>query len=72
MSKKIFIVAPKSRKRKIEDVFKKSTYIGHPLYFENKIGLIYREELVKFYDEHVESDFDEKELNQIFEDMEVE
>jgi hypothetical protein len=38
---------------------------------ENKIGLIYREELVRFYDEHVEEDFDEAEFGNIFADMEI-
>jgi hypothetical protein len=33
--------------------------------------LIYREELIKFYDEHVEEEFDEAEFSNIFEDMEI-
>jgi DNA modification methylase len=69
ISKKLFIVAPKNRKRKIEDVFKNSTYIGHPLYFENKIGLIYKEELIRFYDEHLDMDFNEKDFSLIFEEI---
>jgi len=33
--------------------------------------LIYREELVQFYDEHVEEDFDEAEFGTVFADMEI-
>ena len=70
-TKKMFIIAPRSRKRKIEDVFKNSTYIGHPLYFENKVGLIFRESLVKFYDDHIEEEFDEKDFSNVFEDLTI-
>jgi len=62
LSKKIFIVAPSSRRRKIEDSFKKSTYIGAPLYLENKVGLIIKEEIVEFYDNHIDVDFEEYEF----------
>ncbi len=71
LSKHLFIVSPKSRRRKIEDVFKNSVYIGHPLYLENKIGLIYREELVKFYEKHIDEKFDEADFVKVFEDMEI-
>lgn len=69
ISKKAFIVAPQSRKRIIKDSFKESSYIGHPLYLENKIGLIIREELVKFYDSKIELNFDEKDFSELFIDM---
>jgi len=56
---KLFIVAPKSRKKKLSDVFKKSTYIGAPLYLENKVKLIYKEELYRFYNDNIDKDFKE-------------
>lgn len=69
VSRKAFIVAPKSRKIKIEKVFKNSMYIGHPLYLEKKIGLIYKEDLVKFYDSHMDEIFDENDLKVLFVSM---
>lgn len=65
LAKHLFIVAPKSRQRKIQSVFRHSIYIGHPLYFENKIGLIYREALIEFYDVHLNQSFDERALQAI-------
>ena len=70
-TKKMYIIAPRSRKRKIEDVFKNSTYIGFPLFLENKVGLIFRESLEKFYDEHIEEEFDEKDFTKVFENLEI-
>jgi hypothetical protein len=62
VSNKLFIVAPKSRKMIITDVFKKSTYIGAPIYIENKVKLIYKEELYRFYDDHIDKDFVENDI----------
>lgn len=64
-----YIIAPKSRTRKVTDVFKNSQYIGHPMYLENKIGLIYKEELYSFYDSHIENNFDEKEIVKLAETL---
>ncbi len=75
ISNKLFIIAPQARKRKISDVFKNSTYIGAPIYLENKVGLIYKEELYMFYDEHIDEDFNENDflkLNEILLDKKIE
>ncbi|MCS6821851.1 MAG: DNA methyltransferase [Microscillaceae bacterium] len=69
ISQKLYIVCPKSRAKKLQDVFKKSTYVGHPLYLENKVGYIYCENLVKFYDKHIEKPFKEKDLKILYEFM---
>ena len=66
ISNRLFIVAPKSRERKLVDSFKNSTYIGHPIYLENKVKFILKENLIKFYDEHIEKDFTEDDLKVLF------
>lgn len=48
----LFIVAPKSRKRKLEKIFRlDSLFFGHPLYLETKVGYMYKEELEHYYNE---------------------
>ena len=69
LSRKLFIVAPKSRERKILDCFHNSTYIGHPFYLENKVGLIYKEDFIKFYDEKLFTDIYEDDLKKLFFDF---
>jgi hypothetical protein len=62
IAKKLYIVCPKSREKKLNDVFKTSSYIGHPLYLENKVSYIFKENLVRFYDEHLDKPFTEQDL----------
>jgi len=69
LSKRLFIVAPKSRERKILDVFRTSSFIGRPAYLENKVRLIYKEDLINFYDNHLESSFNENDLRSLFIDF---
>ncbi len=66
MAKKLLIVAPQSRERKLNDVFRNSTYIGHPIYLENKVQYIFKEKLVEFYDTHLEKAFKEDDLKVLF------
>ena len=49
MSQRIVIVTPKKRGKKLDDILKKSHYIGHPLYMENKLVYLYAESLVEIY-----------------------
>ena len=64
------IVAPKSRKRKLEQVFYNSTYVGAPLYMENKVAFTFKEDLISFYEKHIGKDFDERDLKMIFSKVE--
>jgi hypothetical protein len=66
IAQKLFIVAPKSRERKLIDVFKNSTYIGHPIYLENKVQFIFKENLLSFYDSHLDKNFTENELKILY------
>jgi DNA modification methylase len=66
IAKKLVIVAPKSRKRKLEKTLRDSTYIGHPQYMENKVKFILKENLAKFYDDHIDKDFKEIDFKSIF------
>jgi len=66
IAKKLYIVCPKSREKKLNDVFKNSTYIGHPIYLENKVGYLFKENLVKFYDEHLDKNFTEQDLKMLY------
>ncbi|MBM3202974.1 hypothetical protein FJZ55_03585 [Candidatus Woesearchaeota archaeon] len=70
----LYIVAPKSRERKLATIFRKeSTFIGHPYYMENKVGLIYKEDLEKFYNKHAKEEkfFSEVELQKLAVKIEV-
>jgi hypothetical protein len=44
-SRQLTIVAPKSRRRKLHQELTSSSYIGHPLFLENKITYIFLEDL---------------------------
>jgi hypothetical protein len=66
IAKKLYIVCPKSREKKLNDVFKNSTYIGHPIYLENKVGYVFKENLVKFYDQHIDKPFTEQDLKVLY------
>jgi hypothetical protein len=48
-SKQLTIIAPKSRRSKIQQELTSSSYIGHPQYLENKISYIYYDELEKAF-----------------------
>ncbi|MBS4028403.1 MAG: hypothetical protein KGZ58_07175 [Ignavibacteriales bacterium] len=71
----LYIVAPKSRERKLATIFRKeSTFIGHPYFMENKVKLIYKEDFEEFYNERAkeEKSFSEVELQQLAVKIEVE
>ena len=71
ISRNLFIVLPRKREKTFNDRLKTSQYIGHPIYLEQKMKYIYKEDLKKFYDEHVEKSFDELDLKKIFVDIEI-
>lgn len=66
IAQKLFIVAPKSRSKKLNDVFKNSIYVGYPVHLENKVQYIFKEDLIKFYDTHIDKDFAESDLKLMF------
>lgn len=51
LAKRLVIVAPEKRKHKLHRELRESTYIGHPLYMENKVRYLYYQEVRKFYDD---------------------
>ncbi len=69
IAKKLLIVAPQSREKKLNDVFRNSTYIGHPIYLENKVQYIFKEKLIEFYDAHLEKTFSENDLKVLFQEV---
>jgi hypothetical protein len=71
IAQRLFIVTPKSREKKLNDVFKNSTYIGHPIYLENKVSFIFKENLIKFYDEHTDKSFTENDLKTLFSSVKI-
>jgi len=48
--RQLTIVAPKTRRRKIQQELTSSSYIGHPQYLENKISYIFYDELEAAFD----------------------
>jgi 16S rRNA G966 N2-methylase RsmD len=50
LARRIVIIIPRKRKKKLDDVLRSSHYIGHPLYMENKLGYLYYEDLLRIYD----------------------
>jgi len=49
IAKRIVIVTPQNRTNKLNEILKKSHYIGHPLYMENKLVYLFTESLVGIY-----------------------
>jgi len=46
----LVLVVPGSRRKKLNDVLFKSTYVGHPLYMENKLKYLFISDLVSLYE----------------------
>lgn len=67
--KRMAIIAPESRKRKMEKELKTSTYIGAPLYIERKIKYVYKEEFLKKYDNFVKRAIELKEIDRMLIDI---
>jgi DNA modification methylase len=70
----LFIIAPKSRKSKIDKIFRKdSIFCGHPYYLENKVLFMLKEDLEKYYNENAldEKGLIENEFKRIGQKMEV-
>ena len=72
LSNHLFVVLPRKRERAFNDRLKTSNSIGHPIYLDRKMKYIFKEELKKFYDEHIDKDFDEFEFKRIFSDINIE
>lgn len=49
IDKRLVIVTPLSRKRKLTQELTSSSYIGHPTYMENKVVYIFYDMLLKYY-----------------------
>ncbi len=69
IARNLFIIAPISRRRKLLDTFTTSSYIGAPMYMENKVEFIFKENLATFYDNHIDKEFNENELKVVFETL---
>lgn len=51
--RQLTIVAPKSRRRKVQQELTNSSYIGHPQYLENKINYIFYDDLITAFNKLV-------------------
>lgn len=49
IARRIVIVTPQNRANKLNEILKKSHYIGHPLYMENKLAYLFIESLIEIY-----------------------
>lgn len=47
---RLVILAPRSRRRKLNDVLAHSHFIGHPLFMENKIRYLYYDDFIGLYE----------------------
>ncbi len=45
----LVLVVPGSRRRKLNDVLFNSSYVGHPMYMENKVRYLYISDLISLY-----------------------
>lgn len=50
-NRRMVIVIPARRRRKLADVFEESVYVGKPLFFENKIRVLFPEDVDDLFDE---------------------
>lgn len=48
-NRRLTVVAPKSRRRKLYQELTTSSYVGHPLYLENKLTFLYAEDLESLF-----------------------
>ncbi len=48
-NRRMVIVIPSRRRRKLADVFENSVYVGKPLYFENKIRVMFPEDVEELF-----------------------
>lgn len=51
-TRQLTIIAPKTRRRKIQQELTSSSYIGHPQYLENKINYMFYDELEAAFDKY--------------------
>ena len=51
-TRQLTIIAPKSRRRKIQQELTSSSYIGHPQYLENKINYMFYDELEAIFNKY--------------------
>lgn len=64
--RKLTLVAPKSRRKKLLQELTSSSYIGHPLFFENKVSYLYSDELIELFGSRkIHKDFSSKDLSDI-------
>ena len=50
--RQLTIVAPKSRRRKVDQELTSSSYIGHPQYLENKINYMFYDDLITAFNKY--------------------
>jgi hypothetical protein len=50
--RQLTIVAPKSRRRKVQQELTSSSYIGHPQYIENKINYMFYDDLITAFNKY--------------------
>lgn len=55
LAKRLVVVAPERRNKKLQRELRESTYVGHPLYMENKVRYLYYQEIRKFYNDIIEA-----------------
>ena len=68
-NKRLVIIAPQSRKRKLEKELKTSSFIGAPMYIEQKLKYMYKEDFIKAYKELVKRMFELKDIDRILIDI---
>ncbi|MCX6165946.1 MAG: hypothetical protein NTU73_13970 [Ignavibacteriae bacterium] len=71
ISGNLFIVLPRKREKAFNDRLKTSQYIGTPIYLDRKMKYIFKENLKKFYDEHIDKDFDEFAFKSVFSEINI-
>jgi len=49
LAKRLVIIVPRKRAKKLNSILSDSHYIGHPLYMENKLVYLYYEDLLRLY-----------------------
>ena len=67
--KRLAIIAPESRKRKLAKELQTSSFIGAPMYLERKLKYLYKEEFLKIYEEFVKRAIELKEIDRMLIDI---
>ncbi len=62
ISNRMCVIAPVTRRRKLDKVLRTSSFIGHPMYMENKLVYLFTSDVIGVYDRAAAGDLSARDL----------